>query len=176
MNHNLSKAENSVCAYLARGFTNAKIAEALFVEEKTIKFHLTNIYKKLGVSNRSEAILKLNNLSDMINHQEVPIIQYQPPQETQQMNEARRAEILPHKGNPQGVVQTKPAMTQVEKVEFIDKQFQIGEVMTHLRTMMKEVTKESINPNTVNSACNCIARMNETINTTILAARFLNER
>lgn len=176
MNSNLSNAENNVCTYLSRGMTNGKIAEALFVEEKTVKFHLTNIYKKLGVQGRSEAILKLNNLSGMINHQDVPLIQYQSPQEMNQMNEPKRAEVLPHKGNPQGVVQNKPAMTQVEKVEFIDKQFKMGAVIDHLHTMMKEVTKQDINPNTVNSACNCIARMNETVNTCIQAARFLNER
>lgn len=70
----------------------------------------------------------------------------------------------------------KEDLSQVEKIKFIDNQFNISDTMTHLHEMMKEVTKKEISPNTVNAACNCIARMNETINTTILAAKFLNER
>lgn len=92
------------------------------------------------------------------------------------MNEPRRAEVLPHKGNPLGVERAKPAMTQVEKVEFIDKQFKVGDAINHMHHLMTEVTKEKIDQNTVNAACNCIARVNETINTAIQAARFLNER
>ena len=80
-----------------------------------------------------------------------------------------RAEVLP--GTTQ---QTK--MTQPEKVQFIDQQFKVGDAISHLHNMMKEVTKDQINPSTVNAACNCVARLNETINTAINAARFLNER
>jgi DNA-binding NarL/FixJ family response regulator len=34
---------------------NRKIGSELWVTEQTVKFHLTNIYRKLGVSNRTEA-------------------------------------------------------------------------------------------------------------------------
>ena len=36
--------------------TRAEIAEALFVSENTVKFHLRGIYRKLEVSNRADAI------------------------------------------------------------------------------------------------------------------------
>ena len=40
---------------LARGLSNDAIGKELWVAEQTVKFHLTNIYRKLGVSNRTEA-------------------------------------------------------------------------------------------------------------------------
>jgi cytolysin (calcineurin-like family phosphatase) len=66
--------------------------------------------------------------------------------------------------------------TQEDKIQFIDKTFKVGETLDHLHKMMKDVTKQEMNANTVNAACNCVARLNETINTAIQAAKFLNER
>jgi hypothetical protein len=40
---------------VAEGHTNARIGRLLWVTEQTVKFHLSNIYRKLGVSNRTEA-------------------------------------------------------------------------------------------------------------------------
>ena len=40
---------------VARGLPNQAIGKELWVTEQTIKFHLTNIFKKLGVANRTEA-------------------------------------------------------------------------------------------------------------------------
>jgi DNA-binding NarL/FixJ family response regulator len=39
---------------VARGLTNKAIAKELWVTEQTVKFHLTNIYSKLDLSNRTE--------------------------------------------------------------------------------------------------------------------------
>jgi len=39
----------------ARGLTNAEIAAGLTISVHAIKFHLASIYRKLGVSNRTEA-------------------------------------------------------------------------------------------------------------------------
>uniref|UniRef100_A0A7C1K037 Response regulator transcription factor n=1 Tax=Caldilinea aerophila TaxID=133453 RepID=A0A7C1K037_9CHLR len=52
----LSQREIEVLEKLAQGFTNAEIAAALSVSENTIRFHLKNIYEKLGVTNRTEAV------------------------------------------------------------------------------------------------------------------------
>jgi DNA-binding NarL/FixJ family response regulator len=52
----LSEKEAEVLAELARGQSNQRIAERLWLSEQTVKFHLRNIYRKLGVSNRTEAV------------------------------------------------------------------------------------------------------------------------
>jgi DNA-binding NarL/FixJ family response regulator len=51
----LTRRELAVLDLLAAGQTNAQIAERLSVQESTIKFHLQNIFQKLGVTNRTEA-------------------------------------------------------------------------------------------------------------------------
>lgn len=40
---------------VARGMSNADIARRLFITTKTVKYHLTAIFTKLGVRNRTEA-------------------------------------------------------------------------------------------------------------------------
>jgi DNA-binding NarL/FixJ family response regulator len=51
----LSVREWEVLELAAQGLTNPQIAENLSVSENTVKFHLQNIFQKLGVSNRTEA-------------------------------------------------------------------------------------------------------------------------
>ncbi|MEX1019403.1 MAG: response regulator transcription factor [Litorilinea sp.] len=52
----LTEREKEVLTRLAEGWTNARIAQDLTVSERTVRFHLSNIYDKLGFSSRSEAI------------------------------------------------------------------------------------------------------------------------
>lgn len=54
--NSLTKREQAVAEHLAIGEANYEIAYELKISEATVKFHITNIYKKLGVSNRLEAI------------------------------------------------------------------------------------------------------------------------
>jgi DNA-binding NarL/FixJ family response regulator len=51
----LTARELEIVHLAARGFTNAEIAERLWVTKWTVKFHLANAYRKLGVSNRTQA-------------------------------------------------------------------------------------------------------------------------
>jgi DNA-binding NarL/FixJ family response regulator len=51
----LSEREATVLKAVAAGLSNGAIAKRLWVSEHTVKFHLTNIFRKLGVSNRTEA-------------------------------------------------------------------------------------------------------------------------
>lgn len=51
----LSGREQEVLALIATGQPNSQIALALHLSENTVKFHLQNIFQKLGVSNRTEA-------------------------------------------------------------------------------------------------------------------------
>ena len=52
----LTDRERSILSAVAAGMTTAAISRDLWVSEHTIKFHLTNIYRKLGVSNRASAV------------------------------------------------------------------------------------------------------------------------
>jgi DNA-binding NarL/FixJ family response regulator len=51
----LTERERSILEALAKGKSNDEIAKELWVTQQTVKFHLTNIYRKLGVKNRTEA-------------------------------------------------------------------------------------------------------------------------
>ena len=51
----LTKRELEILALVSEGAGNKQIAKKLWVTEQTVKFHLSNIYRKLHVSNRTEA-------------------------------------------------------------------------------------------------------------------------
>ncbi len=51
----LTERETAILSGVARGLSNQAIGKELWVTEQTVKFHLTNIYRKLGVANRTEA-------------------------------------------------------------------------------------------------------------------------
>ena len=51
----LTRREREILRLVMQGLTNTEVAQALWVTEPTVKFHLSNIYRKLGVSNRAEA-------------------------------------------------------------------------------------------------------------------------
>ena len=51
----LTERERAVLALVAEGAGNAQVARRLRVTENTVKFHLQNVYRKLGVANRTEA-------------------------------------------------------------------------------------------------------------------------
>lgn len=54
----LTETENKVIELLKQGHSNAYIALKLEVKEKTVKFHLTNIYRKTGVSGDREFLAR----------------------------------------------------------------------------------------------------------------------
>lgn len=51
----LTRRELEILQLVAEGHSNAQLAKMLWVTEQTVKFHLSNIYRKLDVSNRTEA-------------------------------------------------------------------------------------------------------------------------
>jgi len=53
----LTAREMDVLRCIAKGFSNQEIAQALFVSEKTVKNHLTNIFRKINVNDRTQALL-----------------------------------------------------------------------------------------------------------------------
>ena len=60
--YDLTEREHQVLTLMAEGKTNQEIAEALTLSVGTVRFHVSNILSKLGVSNRTEAVsLALQN-------------------------------------------------------------------------------------------------------------------
>jgi len=163
----LTKSEKIVYNHLVQGKNNKTIAEALFVGEKTVKFHLSTVYKKLGVTSRAEAIaLSNHNLHEQI--------RYEQPTKGE-ISKMSFIERLPSKDHPSSGNQITQK-SQEDRVKFVNENFGVSKTINQLQSMMIDVIKQEVTPSTVNAACNCVARLNETIDVAIKAARFLNER
>ena len=58
----LSERELEILAAIAEGLSNQEAARRLYISERTVKWHASNIYSKLQVSNRTEAVAKARSL------------------------------------------------------------------------------------------------------------------
>jgi two-component system nitrate/nitrite response regulator NarP len=54
--HQLSRKERAMLEALSKGLTNRELSKELGISTNTVKFHLSNMYEKLSVKNRSQAI------------------------------------------------------------------------------------------------------------------------
>jgi NarL family two-component system response regulator LiaR len=52
----MTDREREILALMIEGISNSEIAERIFVSQSTVKFHVSNILSKLGVSSRTEAV------------------------------------------------------------------------------------------------------------------------
>ncbi|RLT93229.1 MAG: LuxR family transcriptional regulator [Ketobacter sp.] len=59
----LTRREQAVLALIQQGLSNKAIAESLFISPNTLKVHIRNLYGKMGVENRTQALLKLQSPS-----------------------------------------------------------------------------------------------------------------
>ena len=55
--YDLTETEIKIIKLVLTGMTNKEIADELYISEKTVKFHLYKVFKKLKVKNRSELML-----------------------------------------------------------------------------------------------------------------------
>ena len=53
----LTARERDILCHLARGLSNAEIADRVFISEKTVRNHVTSIFSKLDVDSRAKAIV-----------------------------------------------------------------------------------------------------------------------
>lgn len=53
----LTKRENEILVHIADGLSNQEIADRLFISEYTVKTHVSNLFRKIGVNDRVQAIL-----------------------------------------------------------------------------------------------------------------------
>jgi DNA-binding NarL/FixJ family response regulator len=58
----LSDREETVIELVSKGYVNKQIAEELYISIDTVKKHLQNIYRKLGATNKIEALRKAGRL------------------------------------------------------------------------------------------------------------------
>ena len=57
-----SERENQIIEWLSKGATYKEIADQLYVTPSTVNFHIQNIYLKLDVNSKSEALKKIRNM------------------------------------------------------------------------------------------------------------------
>lgn len=56
--YDLTVREKEILALMVDGKGNQEIADSLFIAESTVKFHINNIFSKLGVSDRTQAVVR----------------------------------------------------------------------------------------------------------------------
>lgn len=60
--YNISKREFEILQLISKGLSNQQIAEKLYLSQSTIKKHVSNLYFKLDVQRRTEAVKKAKEL------------------------------------------------------------------------------------------------------------------
>ena len=63
----LTKREKQIFTLLIQSYTTKDIAEKLYISEKTVRNHISNVIQKLGVESRIQAVLELMKMSLDIN-------------------------------------------------------------------------------------------------------------
>lgn len=61
----LTKREKEIFDYLITNMTTKQIAEKLFISEKTVRNHISNVMQKLGVKGRASAVIELIRLNEI---------------------------------------------------------------------------------------------------------------
>ncbi|MBE3594267.1 MAG: response regulator transcription factor [Candidatus Carbobacillus altaicus] len=61
----LTKREREVFELLVQDKTTKEIAQKLYISEKTVRNHISNVIQKLGVSGRSQAVVELVRMGEL---------------------------------------------------------------------------------------------------------------
>lgn len=61
----LTKREKQIFTLLIQSYTTKDIAEKLYISEKTVRNHISNVIQKLGVESRIQAVLELVKMKEI---------------------------------------------------------------------------------------------------------------
>ena len=61
----LTKREKEIFTLLIQSYTTKEIAKQLYISEKTVRNHISNVIQKLGVESRIQAVLELIKMKEM---------------------------------------------------------------------------------------------------------------
>ncbi len=61
----LTKREKQILTLLIQSYTTKDIAEKLYISEKTVRNHISNVIQKLGVESRIQAVLELMKMKEI---------------------------------------------------------------------------------------------------------------
>jgi len=64
-NNLLTKREQEIFSLLINNYSTKEIAEKLYISEKTVRNHISNVMQKLGVKNRCNAVIELLKLGSL---------------------------------------------------------------------------------------------------------------
>lgn len=59
----LTKREQEIFSLLIKNYSTKEIASKLYISEKTVRNHISNVMQKLGVKNRCNAVIELLKLN-----------------------------------------------------------------------------------------------------------------
>ena len=62
----LTKREKQIFTLLIQSYTTKDIAEKLYISEKTVRNHISNVTQKLGVESRIQAVLELMKMKEIL--------------------------------------------------------------------------------------------------------------
>ncbi len=104
----LSNREAEVAELVTKGLSNKEVANQLFVTEKTVKFHLTNIYKKMSVKSRAQLIVWCLPHLGFVEKEERAI-------ESNQLNASQQAPTIPVGNATVGQTSAAPAIPTLNR-------------------------------------------------------------
>ncbi|HEY8436909.1 MAG TPA: LuxR C-terminal-related transcriptional regulator [Haloplasmataceae bacterium] len=61
----LTRREREIFELLIKNYTTKEIAQKLFISEKTVRNHISNVIQKLSVSSRTQAIVELLKMNEL---------------------------------------------------------------------------------------------------------------
>ena len=61
----LTKREKEIFTLLIQSYTTKEIAKQLYISEKTVRNHISNVIQKLGVESRIQAVLELMKMKEI---------------------------------------------------------------------------------------------------------------